>query len=65
MIEDGSINSLAEAMNPTLDSFFDGQPKVSYTACKMGHISEFEGAQDVNRLDVEYSIVESGPLLWS
>ncbi|KAI8629350.1 arylsulfatase precursor [Xylariaceae sp. FL1651] len=40
----GNVNSLSDAMSPAFDEFYDEeQLKVSFTACALGYLAEFEG----------------------
>jgi N-acetylglucosamine-6-sulfatase len=41
----GNVGNLLDALNPKYDAFYDGQPKVAFTACKLGYIVEYEGPQ--------------------
>ena len=47
MFPDGSVNDLEAAMNERYDSFFENQPKVSFSSCPAGHIVAEEGPQEV------------------
>lgn len=38
------VQSLADAMDPKYDSFFNSQEKVSFSQCARGHILAYEGA---------------------
>lgn len=41
----GDVASLAEALDPRFDAFYaEGQEKVSFSACALGYITEYEGA---------------------
>ncbi|KEF57018.1 arylsulfatase [Exophiala aquamarina CBS 119918] len=41
----GRVQNLAQALDSRLDSFYDKQPKVSYTECELGYIVASEGPQ--------------------
>lgn len=43
----GKVNKLEEALNPALDSFYAGQPKIVFEECALGYIIPAEGAMDV------------------
>lgn len=43
MHPDGSVNSLAEAMDPKYDDFYMSQLKISFTGCASGYIRGLEG----------------------
>ncbi|KAH8660230.1 alkaline-phosphatase-like protein [Xylariales sp. PMI_506] len=43
----GSVTSLAEALDPKFDAFYESQPKVSFSRCEFGYIKEAEGPQNV------------------
>ena len=47
LFPDGSVNSLADAMDSKYDSFFSSQPKIAYSSCDLGYIIADEGPQDV------------------
>lgn len=52
----GDVENLKDALDETYDGFYSSQPKVSFSACKLGYIIEFEGAQSVMQYsgDVSY-----------
>ena len=41
----GNVQTLQQAMNPKYDGFYYSQPKVSFSACKLGYLPEYEGPQ--------------------
>ncbi|KAK8087251.1 arylsulfatase [Apiospora phragmitis] len=42
---EGNVHSLRDAMGPEFDDFYtQQQPRVSFSACKLGYLAEFEGA---------------------
>ncbi|KAH8653756.1 arylsulfatase precursor [Xylariales sp. PMI_506] len=40
----GNVHNLGDAMDPKFDAFYASQPGVSYTACMLGYLPEYEGA---------------------
>jgi N-acetylglucosamine-6-sulfatase len=44
---DGDVRSLAGALEECFDSFYENQPRVSFSSCVKGHIVSEEGPQDV------------------
>lgn len=42
---EGNVNSLAEAMSPDFDRFYDQQPRVRFDRCEDAYIPELEGPQ--------------------
>lgn len=43
----GNVTSLQGAMATEFDSFYEEQqPKVTFSACKLGYLAEFEGAME-------------------
>ena len=47
LFPDGSVTSLETAMGERYDSFFENQPKVTFSSCPAGHIIAEEGPQEV------------------
>jgi N-acetylglucosamine-6-sulfatase len=45
---DGSSNNLIDALNEKYDTFYAGQPKVSFEKCELGYIVGSEGPQTPN-----------------
>jgi len=43
----GRVRNLAEALHPSLDSFYAQQPKVTFDECQLGYIIAAEGAMSV------------------
>ena len=43
MHQDGSVNSLKDAMDSKYDSFYAGQPKIRYVTCAQGYLRGLEG----------------------
>ncbi|KAI3390551.1 hypothetical protein diail_9212 [Diaporthe ilicicola] len=43
----GNVKTLADALNEEYDSFYESQPKVSFSVCDRGYIVSAEGPQDV------------------
>lgn len=41
----GDVNNLRDALNMKYDNFYATQPKVSFSACKLGYLLEYEGPQ--------------------
>jgi N-acetylglucosamine-6-sulfatase len=41
----GDVDTLEDAMSPRFDSFYAAQPKVSFSACMPGYMTEYEGPQ--------------------
>lgn len=41
----GNVETLGDALNTKYDSFYESQPKVGFSACKMGYLKEYEGQQ--------------------
>ncbi|KAK7980369.1 hypothetical protein PG989_012826 [Apiospora arundinis] len=42
---EGNVHSLRDAMNPEFDVFYvEQQPRVTFSECKLGYLTEFEGA---------------------
>lgn len=39
------MNNLAEALDSKYDRFYKNQPKVSFSACKIGYLIDSEGPQ--------------------
>lgn len=45
---DNDVRSLKHAMKTEFDSFYEDQPKVSFSSCPLGHLISEEGPQEVN-----------------
>ncbi|CAL5874789.1 uncharacterized protein PFLUO_LOCUS9091 [Penicillium psychrofluorescens] len=43
----GNVETLQDALNPNYDRFYESQPKVAFSACKLGYLIEHEGPQTV------------------
>ncbi|KAF2090685.1 putative arylsulfatase [Saccharata proteae CBS 121410] len=43
----GEVSTLAEALDPKYDDFFEEQNRVSFSACALGYIKSVEGPMDV------------------
>lgn len=41
----GNVKTLQHAMNSNYDQFYDSQPKVTFSACELGYLQEYEGPQ--------------------
>lgn len=41
----GNVKTLQDALDWRYDSFYANQPKVAFSACKLGYLVEFEGPQ--------------------
>lgn len=41
----GNVHTLQDALDSKYDSFYASQPKVAFSACKLGYLVEFEGPQ--------------------
>jgi N-acetylglucosamine-6-sulfatase len=39
----GNVHSLSDAMNPKFDDFYANEPRVTYTACMVGYLPQYEG----------------------
>lgn len=48
----GDVHSLIDSLAPDFDAFYDRQPKVSFTECKLGYLPEFEGPMNANQFGV-------------
>jgi hypothetical protein len=59
------IKTLKHALDQDYDTFYEKQPKVSYTSCELGYLIDAEGPQHVNSWDeLEHEdepIVYQGP----
>ena len=44
----GQVNTLSQALVAGFDTFYENQPKVSFSACEIGYITASEGAQKFN-----------------
>lgn len=42
---EGNVRTLQDALDSRYDSFYAAQPKVSFSACKLGYLVEYEGPQ--------------------
>lgn len=40
------VTTLSEALNPRYDAFYAAQPDISFSACELGYLPEFEGPQE-------------------
>jgi N-acetylglucosamine-6-sulfatase len=45
---DGNVSTLSESLDRRFDEFYATQPRVSFTKCELGFISESEGPMDFN-----------------
>jgi N-acetylglucosamine-6-sulfatase len=45
----GNVNSLPDALSSRYDDFYNSQPKVMFTACKLGYLIQYEGPQTALR----------------
>jgi hypothetical protein len=43
----GQVSNIQDAMNATYDTFFENQPKISFSSCIQGHVVDEEGPQNV------------------
>jgi len=43
----GEVTDIQTAMNTTYDTFFENQPKISFSSCVKGHVVSQEGPQEV------------------
>lgn len=50
---DGNVTTLQGALAPKYDLFYQSQPKVSFSACKLGYFPEYEGPQAIMRFHGE------------
>jgi hypothetical protein len=39
----GDVTTLSDSLQTAFDAFYNGQPKVFFTDCKLGYLPEFEG----------------------
>lgn len=51
----GNVMTLQDALAPEYDHFYLSQPKVSFSACKLGYLTEYEGPQTVMRFSGEWN----------
>lgn len=42
---EGNVRTLRDALSGQFDSFYEEQPRVSFSECKLGYIREVEGPQ--------------------
>ncbi|UPL03531.1 hypothetical protein LCI18_014465 [Fusarium solani-melongenae] len=45
----GDVSSLIESLKAEFDAFYQEQPKVSFSDCKVAYFPEFEGPMEVNK----------------
>ena len=45
----GDVLRLEHSLETEFDGFYHEQPKVSFTACKLGYLPEFEGPTHANQ----------------
>lgn len=45
----GDVSTLLHSLEPSFDAFYEKQPKVSFTECKLGYFPEFEGPMEFNQ----------------
>lgn len=43
----GDVKSLPDSLEERFDEFYQTQPRVSFTDCKLGYLPEFEGPMNV------------------
>lgn len=56
----GKVMTLQDALASKYDHFYMSQPKVSFSACKLGYLREYEGPQTIMRFDGEENTLASG-----
>lgn len=57
----GNVKTLTDALDAEYDTFYNAQPKVSFTSCELGYIISAEGPQEFNRYnEVETEIKRDG-----
>lgn len=49
----GDVSSLIDSLRPEFDAFYEAQPKVSFSACALGYLTEYEGPMEVNRFGAD------------
>ena len=59
---DGDVRSLAGALDECFDSFYETQPRVSFSSCVKGHIVGEEGPQDVTAWSGGDAVVDGAGL---
>ncbi|KAI6784677.1 uncharacterized protein J7T54_006723 [Emericellopsis cladophorae] len=47
----GDVHGLLDSLDERFDDFYQTQPRVSFTDCKMGYLPEYEGPMDVRPFD--------------
>lgn len=45
----GDVNNLIDSLDERFDAFYQEQPKVSFSECRLGYFPEVEGPMDANR----------------
>lgn len=45
---EGDVFSLTDSLKHKFDKFYAAQPRVFFTACKLGYLKEFEGPMEFN-----------------
>ncbi|KAJ5606005.1 hypothetical protein N7510_008786 [Penicillium lagena] len=51
----GEVETLNNALNPKYDRFYESQPKVAFSACKLGYLIEHEGPQSVMKYSEDWN----------
>jgi hypothetical protein len=57
----GKVNSLADALESGFDTFYENQPKVSFSSCEKGYIISAEGPQKYH----VYGATSAGKRSWA
>lgn len=69
----GDVTSLADALAPRFDVFYERQPKVAFTSCELGYFPETEGPTDyhvfsggvLDRIHEQLPLVDPNWSLWT
>ncbi|KAF9885037.1 hypothetical protein FE257_000768 [Aspergillus nanangensis] len=49
----GDVSNLIDSLRPEFDIFYEQQPKVSFSACMLGYLPQYEGPMQVNSFAVD------------
>ena len=47
----GGVKTLVDSLKPEFEAFYQTQPKVSFSACKVAYFPGFEGPMEANQFD--------------
>lgn len=61
----GDVSTLVDSLHADYDGFYEKQPKVSFTACKLGYLPEFEGPMIANQFHDQVIPGYGYPNQWS